>query len=108
EVARFVGYEKIPATTPPLSCNPTPRGESEFETAQMRLDRAKNALAALGLNEVLEYGFTSREWLNEFGLESGVRILNPISEEWEFMAPSLVPGLIRAARENQRRHFGSE
>jgi phenylalanyl-tRNA synthetase beta chain len=70
--------------------------------------KAKRALAAMGLQETLNFAFTSRTWLKEFGLESGVRVLNPLSEEHEILVPSLIPGAVQNVLHNQRHHFGSE
>ena len=101
EIARTIGFDHIPATIPPLSSEPS--------GVQGRLiEKAKDILAAQGLNETLSYAFTSRAWLKQFGFESGISIKNPLSEEQEVMVPSLIPGLMRQLVENENRTFGSD
>ena len=34
--------------------------------------------------------------------------MNPLSDEYEMLVPSLLPGLIKNAVDNTRKHFGSE
>lgn len=108
EVARIVGYDRIPSTIPHLSESPTAVRTSPQLKEYARIEFAKDTLAQLGLSETLQYSFLSKKWLAEFGLQSTVNVLNPLSEEQEAMVPSLVPGLILQARENLNRHFGSE
>jgi phenylalanyl-tRNA synthetase beta chain len=108
EVARFVGYEKIPATIPPLTRPPTSVLDSPETQAMEMMDRAKDTLVSLGLREAVNYSFTSAEWLAQFGLTASVGLRNPLSAEQEVMVPSLLPGLVQSVLTNQRRHFGSE
>jgi phenylalanyl-tRNA synthetase beta chain len=100
EVARSVGYDKIPATIPVLTSAPSAK--------TVLLDRAKNAFAQAGLQETINFAFTSASWLKQLGMESATRVLNPLSEEHEMLVPSLLPGLVRNALDNWRHHFGSE
>ena len=65
-------------------------------------------MARLGLSEVVNYSFTSKAWLSKFGMQAGVSVINPLSEEHEAMVPSLIPGLVQAAIGNWNHHFGSE
>lgn len=108
EVARSVGYDKIPSTVPPLSGQPTPKVWDAQGSESVLLDRAKDAWVKQGLCETLNYGFTSLLWLSQFGMKSALKVQNPLSEEHEWMVPSLVPGLIQNALTNQRHHFGSD
>ncbi len=101
EVARTVGYDEIPSTIPVLTSAPEPQPRS-------LVDQAKDALVDAGLLEAVNMGFTSSKWLAQLGLKSTVRIQNPLSEEQEYMVPSLLPGLIGNALDNWRHHFGSE
>ena len=102
EVARTLGYDKIPSTVPPLSSIP------ELRHALTVLDRAKDAMAEAGLSETLNFSFTSQAWLKQFGMQSTAKLLNPMSEDQEVLTPSLLPGLIRGALTNWRHHFGSD
>ncbi|MBC7385765.1 MAG: phenylalanine--tRNA ligase subunit beta [Cryobacterium sp.] len=108
EVARTVGYDRIPSTIPQLSSQPIAKAFDAKGAEQILIERAKDAMVRSGLCEALNYGFTSRTWLGEFGLEGAVKVQNPMSEEMEWMVPSLIPGLVGNALHHYRRHFGSE
>jgi len=73
EVARVVGYDRIPSTIPVLSSPPRPAMADPGRARLGLIDRAKDLLAQAGLNEALNFSFTSRQWLKEFGLSTGCR-----------------------------------
>jgi phenylalanyl-tRNA synthetase beta chain len=108
EVARSVGYDRIPSTIPKLSSQPIARAFDEQGANQILLERAKDAFVRQGLCESLNYGFTSASRLAAFGMEGALKVQNPMSEEHEWMVPSLIPGLVGNAERNYRHHFGSE
>ncbi|NDD92261.1 phenylalanine--tRNA ligase subunit beta [bacterium] len=108
EVARCLGFDRIPSEVPALTDMPTSQAADSRVNARSWMDRAKDRLVALGLNEVVNYSFTSTRWLQELGLTSTVRVMNPLSEEHEWMVPSLVPGLLANVVHNSRHRFGSE
>ncbi|MEN9620833.1 MAG: phenylalanyl-tRNA synthetase beta subunit [Actinomycetota bacterium] len=95
EVARIVGYDRIPAVLPVA---PPGRGL----TRSQRVRRATaNALAAAGLTEVLAYPFVSRD---DVALTDGdapsVAIANPFDSDTGQLRRSLIPGLTRIAHRN--------
>ncbi|MEO7122545.1 MAG: phenylalanine--tRNA ligase subunit beta [Lacisediminihabitans sp.] len=102
EVARIVGYDRIPSILPTA---PPGRGL----TRSQRLRRgAAQMLAANGLTEVLSYPFVSEKSNNTFGSPVAgsipqVKLANPLDGEVPFLRTSLVPGLIEAARRNLSR-----
>jgi phenylalanyl-tRNA synthetase beta chain len=98
EVMRLVGYDQAPARLPRGSGAPAPSPEA-------LADRARDALAALGLSEIVSWGFVPRSWLAALGgdLAAGVAVKNPISADYEVMRTSLLPGLVDAARRNLAR-----
>jgi phenylalanyl-tRNA synthetase beta chain len=98
EVMRLVGYDRAPARLPRGSGAPATSPEAPA-------DRARDALAALGLSEIISWGFVPRAWLAPLGgeLEGGVAVKNPISADYEFMRTSLLPGLVDAAKRNLAR-----
>jgi phenylalanyl-tRNA synthetase beta chain len=108
EVARSVGYDRIPSTVPKLSSQPIARAFDVQGAEQILLERAKDAFVRQGVCEALNYGFTSAATLATFGLKGAVKVQNPMSEEHEWMVPSLIPGLVGNAQRNYRHHFGSE
>ena len=98
EVMRLVGYDKAPARLPRVSGAPAP-------SPQAFADRARDLLAALGLSEIVSWGFVPRGWLAPLGapLAEGVVVKNPISSDYELMRTSLLPALLDAARRNVAR-----
>jgi phenylalanyl-tRNA synthetase beta chain len=95
EVMRLVGYDRAPARLPRSSGAPAP-------SPQTYADRARDLLAALGLAEIVSWGFVPRGWLQSLGarLAEGVVVKNPISSDYEVMRTSLLPALLDAARRN--------
>jgi len=98
EVMRLVGYDRAPARLPRASGAPAP-------SPQAFADRARDQLAALGLAEIVSWGFVPRTWLAPLGgpLAEGVVVKNPISADYEVMRTSLLPALLDAARRNVAR-----
>lgn len=102
EVARIVGYDKIPSALPPA---PSGRGLSHAQAARRRL---VNALAASGMTEVLAYPFVSHEDNVLFGqTENDVVLANALDSLVNRMRVSLVPGLLETAQRNLSRGFTS-
>jgi phenylalanyl-tRNA synthetase beta chain len=102
EVARIVGYDRIPAVLPTA---PVGRGL----TRKQRLRRsAAGLLAATGHTEVLSYPFVSQSANDTFGgsvagAVPAIRLANPLDGEAPFLRTSLLPGLIETARRNLSR-----
>ncbi|MBX3093570.1 MAG: phenylalanine--tRNA ligase subunit beta [Cryobacterium sp.] len=98
EVARIVGYDRIPATLPTA---PPGRGL----TREQRLRRSvANTLAANGLTEVMAYPFLSAAQIESFS-EPGatLELVNPLDGAAPFLRRSLIPGLLSAAQRNRSR-----
>jgi phenylalanyl-tRNA synthetase beta chain len=109
EVARSIGYDAIRETVPSLTSSPKSITEEGSSIAAWALlQKAKDAMAQAGLCESLNFSFTSRAWLEKFGMSSNALVVNPLSDEHEALVPSLLPGLIRNATDNWNHHFGSE
>jgi phenylalanyl-tRNA synthetase beta chain len=102
EVARIVGYERIPSVLPVA---PPGRGL----TRSQRLRRSlSNALAAGGLTEIISYPFESRHQVDLFGAVAAgdvpaMKLANPLDAETPFLRTTLVPGMIEIARRNLSR-----
>ena len=98
EVARMIGYDKIPSTLPPR-----PKHASLTST-QKRRRAIASMLAARGLVEVQTFPFTNQETIDQMGFvgdrAATYRIANPMSEESPLMRVHLVPGLIEVAARN--------
>ncbi|CAN5268609.1 phenylalanine--tRNA ligase subunit beta [soil metagenome] len=102
EVARIVGYDRIPSLLPVA---PPGRGL----TREQRLRRSTaNGLAAAGLTEVLAYPFVSKASNDLFGSRvaggtPAIKLANPLDPDAAFLRTSLWPGLIAVARRNLSR-----
>ena len=102
EVARIVGYDRIPSELPVA---PSGRGL----TRQQRLRRlTSQALADGGLTEVLSYPFVAKATNDRFGAADAgevpaMKLANPLDPDAAYLRTSLIPGLIQIARRNLSR-----
>lgn len=99
EIARVYGYANM---TPvfPAGMSPVPSHPSfAFET------RLRRALKGFGATETMGYSFVSRQDLEKTGLQAdaALKLQNPLSQDHEFMRPSLIPSMLAAVVENQER-----
>ncbi|HEY0165222.1 MAG TPA: phenylalanine--tRNA ligase subunit beta, partial [Sphingomicrobium sp.] len=96
EVTRIHGYDAIAST--PL--DRVPGVAPPTATRAQRIERrVRRTAAARGLDEAVTWSFIAEAEAAPFG-ETPCRLVNPISEEMKVMRPSLLPGLIAAARRN--------
>jgi phenylalanyl-tRNA synthetase beta chain len=103
EIARITGYDMVPST--PLDRVPGVARPTATR-AQLMERRVRRMAAARGLDEAVTWSFISEAEANAFG-GSDWKLANPISEEMKVMRPSLLPGLIAAARRNLDRGASS-
>ncbi|MGE5561769.1 MAG: phenylalanine--tRNA ligase subunit beta [Bacillota bacterium] len=103
EVARITGYDEVPST--PLDRAPGV-AKPTATRSQLVERRVRRTAAARGLDEAVTWSFISEAEAAAFG-GSEWRLANPISEELKVMRPSLLPGLIAAARRNVDRGAAS-
>ncbi|MFW2831457.1 phenylalanine--tRNA ligase subunit beta [Sphingomonas sp. ID0503] len=99
EVIRIEGIDKVPVTPLPRAegvAKPTARPEQLVER------RVRRTAAARGLNEAVTWSFIAEKEAAPFG-GGAWTLANPISEDLKVMRPSLLPGLIGAARRNADR-----
>lgn len=98
EVARMIGYDKIPSILPPRP------NHASLTPTQKRRRAIAAMLAARGLAEVQTFPFTNQETIDQMGFigerASTYRIANPMSEEFPLMRVHLVPGLVEVAARN--------
>jgi phenylalanyl-tRNA synthetase beta chain len=96
EVIRIHGIDKVPVVPLPRApgvARPTATAE------QLAERRVRRSAAARGLNEAVTWSFVSEAEAAPFG-GSAWTLQNPISEDLKAMRPSLLPGLLAAARRN--------
>jgi phenylalanyl-tRNA synthetase beta chain len=96
EIARINGYDQVPST--PLE-RAAGVAKPTATRAQLIERRVRRTAAARGLDEAVTWSFISDAEAEAFG-GGDWRLDNPISEEMKVMRPSLLPGLISAARRN--------
>jgi phenylalanyl-tRNA synthetase beta chain len=100
EVARHLGYDRIPSVAPQtIAAHPPVAGP-------LAADRACDALAHQGFQEALGYamicvGEDARFVLGDPGRP--IALSNPIAEPLSVLRRSILPGLVRAADLNHRR-----
>ncbi|MDQ1548500.1 MAG: phenylalanyl-tRNA synthetase beta chain [Microbacteriaceae bacterium] len=102
EVARIVGYHRIPSVLPVA-----PPGRGLTRSQWLRRSVAQS-LAAAGLTEVLAYPFVSEESNTVFGSAEArtvpqMKLANPLDGEVPYLRTSLIPGLVEVSRRNLSR-----
>jgi phenylalanyl-tRNA synthetase beta chain len=100
EVARLIGYHKVPLAK--LRLHGLPAGEKLLEQV---FHKCRELLTSQGYLETINYSFIPPAQAAPF-LEQGsqlVEISNPLSQEQSVMRPSLIPGLLESARRNVNR-----
>ncbi|KAB7644489.1 phenylalanine--tRNA ligase subunit beta [Polymorphobacter fuscus] len=103
EVVRIHGLDRVLAA-------PLPRAEGVARptaTPAQKLERKlRRALAARGADEAVTWSFLPPAQADHFG-GAAFTLANPISADMAAMRPSLLPGLLSAARRNQDRGASS-
>jgi phenylalanyl-tRNA synthetase beta chain len=101
EVARLIGYDKIPVTMPvsSLTCQQLPDHLS-------RERQVRDLMIQLGYSEVINYSFFNADCLDKLKIpendprRQNVNILNPLTEEQGVMRTSLIPSLLETSSRN--------
>ncbi len=99
ELIRLRGFDKVPATLPPLSQPPRGRPLN-------RSDIARDALIGAGLSEAITFGFTSPEAIAYLGFPDTdprshpMALRNPMSQRQSVMRTSLLSTLLEAVAHN--------
>jgi phenylalanyl-tRNA synthetase beta chain len=106
EVVRIHGLDKVPSTPLPRAdgvARPTATPE------QARERKVRRAAAARGLSEAVTWSFLPPADADHFADGNGGvwTLENPISEDLKAMRPSLIPGLLSAAKRNADRGAAS-
>lgn len=98
EVARMIGYDKIPSVLPPRPLHAT------LTASQKRRRSISLYLANQGFAEVQTFPFTNQTTIDSMGFvgerAATYKLANPMSDELPLMRVHLVPGLIEVASRN--------
>ncbi len=103
EVARNIGYDKIPSIVPERKTS------AELSPKQKRRRVLAQSLVARGYAEVLTFPFVNEDLITRMGFvgarAASYKLANPMSEDAPWLRPHLLPGLLDAARRNYSRGF---
>ena len=99
EVARVIGYGRLPSTPPLAPVTPRVVAESRRSAHQVR-----RLLAALDYQETINFSFVEERWERELaGNADPIRVLNPIAAPLAVMRSSLIGSLIAVLQHNLAR-----
>ncbi|MCJ7605490.1 MAG: phenylalanine--tRNA ligase subunit beta, partial [Dehalococcoidales bacterium] len=107
EVARVIGYDKIPLT---LLGEPIPHQNPDPVLALRK--NIRQCLTGYGLQEIMNYTLTSMDVLRKLSPETKnpepapVRIVNPMTADQEYLRPTLRGGLLSTLASNRRYQEG--
>ncbi len=105
EIVRIAGIDRVVST--PMDRDEQSIARPILTLLQKRTRQARRALASRGLVEAVTWSFISKERAALFGGGApALALANPIAADLSDMRPSLLPGLIAAARRNADRGLG--
>lgn len=96
EIARMIGYDKLPDTPPLAPITAKIRTESQRSPFAVR-----RSLAALGYQETINFSFVEERWERELARNSNpIKLLNPIASQMSVMRSSLIGSLLQVVKFN--------
>ncbi|MGQ9724559.1 MAG: phenylalanine--tRNA ligase subunit beta, partial [Tepidimonas sp.] len=99
EVARVIGYDRLPETPPLAPVVPRVRPETQRSPHALR-----RQLAQLGYQETINFSFVDERWERDYaGNAEPIRLLNPIASHLSVMRSSLIGSLLAALKYNTDR-----
>lgn len=99
EVARVLGYDRLPQRPPIAPVVPRILPESRRGLYALR-----RLVAARGYQETINFSFVEEDWeRNLAGNSAPIRLLNPIASNLSVMRSSLLGGLVQVLRHNLAR-----
>ncbi|XOB42494.1 MAG: phenylalanine--tRNA ligase subunit beta [Candidatus Nealsonbacteria bacterium] len=101
EIGRIYGYENISLAFPRGALIPPPRNFNIFWE-----NMVKDILKEAGFSETYNYSFISKNQGKIFGynISDMLELENPLSAEYQYLRPSLIPNMLKVLHENQK-HF---
>ncbi|RIV86655.1 phenylalanine--tRNA ligase subunit beta [Aurantiacibacter zhengii] len=101
EVVRIYGLDKVASVALPRAEGVARPTATPMQALERRLRRSA---ASRGLNEAVTWSFLPTQQAEHFADGDALWVLdNPISEDMKAMRPSLIPGLLSAAKRNADR-----
>ncbi len=104
EVARIIGFDKIPSTLP---IGETSQGHQS--DMQNFVDKIKSVLVSLGMNEELSFSFTNPTMFDKMNipqdsdLRKAVPIMNPLTDDYPLLRTNLLSSIMENAARNYSR-----
>lgn len=103
EVARLVGYEKLPDVPPVTRAAMKMRREDSRTAHDIR-----RQLANLGYQELVNFSFVPEAWEKDFAdNDHPIRLLNPIASQLSVMRTQMIGGLVDILKYNLNRKVTS-
>lgn len=102
DVARMIGYDKIPTTLQTINA------AGHLTKKQEQIKNIREVLANLGLNEVITYSLVSEEELNLYNLnevKDPIKVLMPLTSDRSYMRLSVLNGIISTIKYNEARQL---
>ena len=99
EVGRIYGYENIESSFPIGALIPPKRNFDVFWK-----NKIKDILKEAGFSELYNYSFVSKKQGTMFGYDVSnmLELENPLSDNYQYLRPSLVPNILKVFKENQK------
>jgi len=97
EIARIHGYEKIPTALPTAHLSAT-----RIAGIDLIKEKIRDILTNSGFLEAINYSFISPKFfeITASDMRSGLKLLNPLTEEQSVMRQSLIPSLLQTLQYN--------
>lgn len=103
EVIRFYGYDNLNATLPSIYI------KNKDEEKELNIvEDIKNILVDLGYNQIIKYGFISKEELaklesNDEKINNSIEVVNSLGVDYEIMRTTLIPSMLTTIALNESR-----
>jgi len=97
EIARIYGYNNVVPISPIATLIPPVKNLDIFWE-----DMAKNILKDMGFSEVYNYSFISKKESDIFNFKNLIEIENPLSSDYQYLRPSLIPNLFKNVAKNKK------
>ena len=99
EIARFYGYDRIPAVVPPLKVIEAPANKD-----RERIRRLREVLFHQGFDEILSFSFSDADREKEYQTgRTPIPLRNPVSTKASLLRTTLLGGLLEATAWNRNR-----
>lgn len=99
EVARIYGYNNFPLTLPEGKVKEEKIAYFKEDKFERKL---RETMISAGYSEVMNYSLISEKIIKDslFQVDSCLKVKNPVSLDYQYLRPSLLPSLILAAKSN--------